>query len=96
MTEVTRGEFDMLRAMVADQGNRIMSLDEHGTKGVIVVQAQLAEVIKELAELKADFKAEKTARTLTRRWILGLAVAATGAVAGLTTALIETLAHLHG
>jgi hypothetical protein len=51
---VSRGEFDLLRQMVGATAARVENIDGSGTKGVIVVQAQLADVVKDLAELKSD------------------------------------------
>lgn len=93
--EVTRGEFDMLKQMVNEQGIRLTSIDEHGTRGVGVIQVQLTELIKDLAELKTEFKSEQRNRITGRRWVLGMAAAGTGAIAALITALVEALPHVH-
>lgn len=56
MTEQSpsRGEFDLLRQIVAGQGQRLETIDSSGTKGVAVVQAQMTDVVKDLAELKTE------------------------------------------
>lgn len=50
----TRGEFDMLRQMVGTTQTRLETIDGTGTKGVAVVQAQLVDVVKDLADLKGE------------------------------------------
>lgn len=50
----TRGEFELLRQIVAGQGARLETIDSSGTKGVAVVQAQMTDVVKDLAELKTE------------------------------------------
>lgn len=58
MSEITRGEFDLLKGMVERNASRTDDLDNHGTRGVGVIQSQLTDVIKDLAEVKAETKAE--------------------------------------
>lgn len=84
---VTRGEFDLLKQIVTANQSRLEGIDQGGTKGVAVVQAQLLEVVKDLTELKADVNArfdahlrehaqESADRTATRRWMIGTFLAA--------------------
>jgi hypothetical protein len=83
----TQREVDQLRA-------EIVRIDDHGTRGIGVVQTQLTDVIKDVTELKAEMNArfsshqqqhdrDETARAANRRWAVGLAVAMLGAVGGL-------------
>lgn len=44
----------MLRQMVAASSSRLDSIDTSGTRGVGVVQAQLTDVVKDLADLKSE------------------------------------------
>ena len=55
--DVSRGEFDLLRQIVAANQARLEGIDLGGTRGVGVVQAQLTDVVKDLVELKSDVSA---------------------------------------
>jgi hypothetical protein len=52
----TRREFDML-------ASRVESIDRDGTRGVVAVQTQLTDTIKDIAELKLDMHGFKTTTT---------------------------------
>lgn len=104
MTEVTRGEFDMLKQMVSDQATRLTAIDDHGTRGVGIVQAQLVDVIKDLQDLQTSVNAKFTAHELVhekeeaqrktdRRWRIGTALTALGAIGGLYGWLFYLLPH---
>jgi translation initiation factor 2 gamma subunit (eIF-2gamma) len=84
---VTRGEFELLKQIVASNQARLEGIDQGGTKGVAVVQTQLIEVVKDLTELKAEVNArfdahlkehdqEALARSANRRWAIGTFIAA--------------------
>jgi hypothetical protein len=49
----TRREFDMLV-------NRVDSMDRDGTRGVLALQAQLTDAIKDMVEIKSDLIGFKT------------------------------------
>ncbi len=79
--EVTRGEFDMLRQIVTANQTRI-----EGIGAIGAVQVQLAEVVKDLTELKADVtkrfddhmrihQQDQMARVSGRRWQVGTVIA---------------------
>ena len=102
MTEVTRAEFGMLREMVNDNARRLDEIDRSGTRGVGALSVQVAEVIKDVADVRRDLsafrhehaeqhQAEQSARTVTRRWLIGTLIAAFVAIEGPLTYLI---AHL--
>lgn len=91
----TRRELDQLR-------QELIRMDDHGTRGVSVVQAQLTDVIKDVLELKGEVNArfaehqrhherDEDSRAGNRRWALGFGVAILGAIGG----LYPYLAHLH-
>jgi hypothetical protein len=72
----------------------MVRLDDHGSRGVGTVQAQLTDVIKDVTELKAEMnnrftehqrqhERDEDKRTTARRWSMGFAVAMIGAVGGL-------------
>lgn len=84
---VTQREFDQLRGEVT-------RLDDHGTRGVGIVQQQLTDVIKDVLELKTEISSrfaehqrqherEENDRAANRRWLVGLGIAMLGAVGGL-------------
>lgn len=91
----TRREVDILRAEMS-------RMDDHGTRGVSVVQAQLVDVIKDVTELKTEISGrfaehgrqherDDDQRRSDRRWSLGFAVAIAGAVGGLYPVIL----HIH-
>lgn len=84
---VTQRELDQLRA-------EVIRIDDHGTRGVGTIQAQLTEVVKDVTELKGEMNSrfrehqqqherEQSDRAVNRRWGIGLAVTLFAAVAGL-------------
>lgn len=106
MTEVSRGEFDLLKQMVSDQGGRLTAIDDHGTRGVGTVQVQLVDLTKDVVELKTDMNArfaaheqvherEAQQRRADRRWRIGMAIAALGSIGGLYGYLTLLLQHVH-
>ena len=99
---VTRGEFELLKQIVASNQARLEGIDSGGTKGVAVVQSQLTDVVKDLAELKGEvdkrFDAhmrehalEAQARIAARRWAIGTAIAG---LAIIVTLLLNITLHL--
>lgn len=102
----TRGEFEMLKQLVSDTRAQITSMDNTGTKGVGVVQAQLTEVVKDLAELKGDVslrfaahqqvhEQDQQQRREGRRWLIGIGLAGIGTMATVVGLLIGVLSNLH-
>lgn len=92
---VTRGEFDLLKQIVADNQMRLLSIDEHGTRGVGIVQVQLNEVIKDLADLKLSHEQEKQARRTTGKWLVGTIIAFMVMAATVLGTVVQ-LASTHG
>ncbi len=93
----TRRELDLLRA-------ELMRLDDHGTRGVGVVQSQLTDVIKDVVELKSEMTSrfaehsrlherDEDRRIAGRRWSLAFAVAVIGAVGGLYPLVLAYHGH---
>jgi hypothetical protein len=91
----TRRELDQLR-------QELIRMDDHGTRGVSVVQTQLTDVIKDMLELKGEMskrfaehqrlhEREEDQRSSNRKWALGFAVAVLGMLGG----LYPFVAHLH-
>ena len=92
----------MLQAIVAQVQARIEGVDSGGTKGVAVVQAQMTDVVRDLAELKAEVDkrfdvhlaqhAQDTRdRAAARRWAVGTYLAA---LAIIVTLLLNITLHL--
>jgi hypothetical protein len=82
MTEVTRGEFDMLKSQVTDSARRIDAIDQSGTRGVGIVQVQLTDLAKDVAALGArmdthdrEHESEARDRRSSRRWMVATAIA---------------------
>lgn len=84
---VTRGEFDLLKQMVAQAQNRIDTIDSSGTKGVAVVQSQLTDLAKDMVRLETEMDkrfdehlrvhvADQRDRVTGRRWLAGTVIAA--------------------
>ena len=102
----SRGEFEMLKQMVADTRARLNSIDDTGTKGVAVVQSQLTEVVKDLTELKGDVNARFNAHQVVhetdqkerrdgRRWLVGISLTGIATMVAVIGLLIGVLTRLH-
>lgn len=94
---VTQRELDQLRA-------EVIRIDDHGTRGVGTIQAQLTEVVKDVTELKGDMNSrfaehqrqherEQSDRAVNRRWGIGIAVALLGAIGGLYPLFLYVATH---
>lgn len=93
---ISRGEFEMLRQVVASNQARMESIDSGGTRGIGVIDAKLTEVVRDLATLQSSvdsrFEAhnvlhetDRKDRISGRRWAIGTSIA-------IMTALIAMLA----
>lgn len=105
---VSREEFHMLRAAVADNAGRIdrtAAVANATGSGIAVLGAQLAEVIKDVGTVTADLEtfrrdhlaehqAERASRANGRRWAVGVAIAAAAAVASLWAPLLYIAGHI--
>lgn len=100
-----RGEFEMLKQLVADTRARLNSIDDTGTKGVAVVQSQLTEVVKDLTELKGDVATKFTAHEIVhekdqqerrdgRRWLIGISLTMITTMVAVIGLLIGVLTNL--
>lgn len=83
---VTRGEFELLRQIVTANQARLEGIDSSGTKGVAVVQAQLTDLVKDVARLEAEVDKrldehlrvhvqDQRDRAAGRRWLAGTVIA---------------------
>ena len=96
----------MLRQTVSDNAQRLNTIDHDGTRGVGVLQQQITEVVRDLAELKTEtsswqsthtqqHEAVQKERRETRRWVFGFAVAALASLGTIGGLLFEILSRLH-
>ena len=96
----TQREVDILR-------EEVHRLDDHGSRGVGAIQAQLTDVVRDITELKAEmstrFEAHQRVhdqdhrdRVQGRRWLIGTAIAGLVAMAAALTLLVDILGHVHG
>jgi hypothetical protein len=100
---VSRGEFDLLKQIVAANQTRLENIDSEGTRGVAVVQSQMIQVVKDLAELKADVdkrfdahraehEREADERSVARRYAVTTALV----VIGLLVSILALVLRQHG
>lgn len=102
MSEVTRGEFDMLRDAVTTNARRIDAIDDHGTRGVVALQAQMLDLVKDVGKLEISLEnhekshvEERKERQRSRRWMIGTAIAGLASMSAVIGLLIEVLMHVH-
>jgi hypothetical protein len=96
---ISREEFAMLRDQVTENQRRLDAIDASGTRGVGVIAVQVAEVIKDVADLRQDMRdhqrgheKENQSRSSARRWAWGFGLAA---LAAIESPLFWLLAHTH-
>lgn len=107
---VTRRELDLMKAAAdvehAKLWQKIESIDDHGSRGVSVLQVQVTDITKSIARLESEmdqgFKShqqlhEREADNLAagRRWRAGLTVTAVLAVAGMFVTILSLLLQSH-
>lgn len=101
-----RGEFDLLRQIVATIQIRVDAIDVGGTKGVAVVQAQLTDLAKDVVRLEADLDKrfdehvrvhvqDQRDRVSGRRWMLGTVVAALTVLVAILGLTLNLAAHMN-
>lgn len=99
-TPATQREVDILR-------EELHRLDDHGSRGVGAIQAQLTDVVRDIIELKTEmngrFEAHQRVhdqdhreRVQGRRWLIGTGIAGLVAMAAAITLLLDILSHIHG
>ena len=81
-------------------------MDRDGTRGVAVLQAQLTDLAKDMAELKGESRtwqqahesqhqADAAERVSGRRWLVTTAIAGLASMAAAIGLLIDIAAHVH-
>jgi hypothetical protein len=95
-------EMDLLRADVGHLAKRVDDLDMHGSRGVLTLQAQVTDLVKDMGQLTGAFDAHQRQhvadardRLIGRRWLVGTGLAGTATMAAVITLLLEILSHLH-
>lgn len=94
--DVTRGEFELLKQIVADNQRRLENVDTHGTRGINVIQTQIADLIKDVAEMRADQKSASESRRAGRKWVATFVVATIASIGGIIGVLLEIASKVHG
>ena len=94
MRRASQHELDALAA-------RVNTIDEHGTRGVGVIQAQLTELVKDVGKLEGRLDAhsvqhqqEARERVTGRRWLIGTGIAVMGSMAAVLAVLATLAGHL--
>jgi hypothetical protein len=96
---VWRRDFDRLSA-------RVDAIDREGSRGVAVLQTQMTDLAKDVAELKGEasswqatheraHQAEARDRISGRRWLVTTGIAGLAAMATAIGLLIDIAAHIH-
>ena len=92
---VTRHEFSMLVSQVEDNKRTIERIDTTGTRGVGVLSAQIAEVIRDVGKLQTDFTDHTKAHVNSRRFTITTIIAAIAAFATVIGFLVEIAIQVH-
>lgn len=82
MEEDVRREIDRLWSVVS-------RMDDQGTRGVVAVQVQITELIKDFAEFKLEMNARMSQATQNRKWFIGILVTMLGVVGGLVDVAVQ-------
>ena len=101
-TDVTRGEFQLLKDIVDRTQLRLDVIDDHGTRGIGVLQTQIIDLVKDVTDLNTRFDTHATVhqkeqddRVKGRRWMAGAVIAALGSLAAILTVVVEILINTH-
>jgi hypothetical protein len=95
----SRREVDQLRA-------EMLRLDDHGGRGVIALQVQLVDLVKDVTEMKVEMNtrfdahakvhADDAARRVAgRRWLIGAVIGGAASMATVIGMLYDILSHVH-
>ena len=86
--------------------HRVEQMDELGTRGVGILQLQVAGLVTDLAQAQADTRAwqatheahhevERHERIIARRWLVGTGVGGVASMAAVITMLWQIIGHIH-
>lgn len=102
MDEDIRRELDLLHQADRDLRQAISDLDSHGSRGVLTLQGQVTDLIKDFAEMRVAFVAHETQhieerkeRSRNRHWIAGTILTGLGGFTAVITLLVDVLRHVH-
>lgn len=102
MDEDIRRELDQLHQTDRDLRQAISELDNHGSRGVLTLQGQVTDLIKDLAEVRVSMATherqhedERKERRTNRKWIVGTVAASLGGFATVIGFLLDIAKHVH-
>lgn len=103
MDEDIRRELDQLHQADRDLRQAVSDLDNHGSRGVLQLSAQVTDLIKDLGELKVTFtqheaqhEREQADRRAARRWTATTVIAGMAGLATVIGLLVEVLSRVRG
>lgn len=103
MDDDTRRELDRLHQADRDLRQQITDLDNHGSRGVLQLQGQVTDLIKDFTEMKLAFVTheqqhdeEKRERSRSRRWTIGTVIAGLCAFVAVIGLLLDLIQKVHG
>lgn len=67
----------------------VRRMDEQGTRGVVAVQIQITELIKDFTEFKMDIHREMQTAGENRKWFIGILVTLLGIAGGIAGVYIQ-------
>lgn len=77
---------------------RVTAIDRFGSRPMIKLVAQVAQIARDLADLKREWEEQhkrheerRRERTITRRWVIGTCIAAIVALVAVVTLLLTIL-----
>lgn len=95
-------EMDQLRSDQRALSKRVDDLDNHGSRGILTLQAQVVELVKDMGVLTGAFETHQRQhatdardRATGRRWLVGTGIAGTATMVAVLTLLVQILGHLH-
>ena len=104
---VTRREMDLMK-VAADVEHakiwvKIDALDEHGSRGMGILQARVDSLIAAVADLKValaahekDHEVDARDRVTARRWLVGTGLVATSVLGGLLGTILYFVTTIRG
>ena len=103
MSELTRGEFDLLRQMVGQNQARLDAMDSSSI--LAALQVQLTNVITDQVELKTEMLArfdahdklhvlDKEDQVTGRRWLIGVSLVGLGSIGTMLGFLVDIASHV--
>lgn len=98
MDDDVRRELDRLTQNDRDLRQAIADLDNHGSRGVLQLQSQVVELIKDVSEIKVSAEQHKIEheqdhrdRVTGRRWLVGITVGAILSLGGILVTILAVL-----